>query len=399
MAARSGDLEASLNLGALLVDERRYAEALAHYQRALQADPLAAALWCDLGVLHSYREDPEAAEACFRRALHLEPGQARARFNLGLRLLREGRWEEGWEAFESRAWNLTMLAQIPAPHWAGESLAGKALLIGPEGGFGDMIQFCRYVPLLKQLGASRLGLICPRDLVRLFETLPGLDAVVALGDPIPGPDWDYWTLPLSLPLRCATRLDSVPAEIPYLQARPGWIDAWRPRLPAARLRVGLAWQGNPRFGRDAERSLPSLACLAPLATEGVQFVSLQKESSGQECVTSSGWPPFDPSPWLEDFADTAGLMTHLDLVITVDTAAAHLAGALGKPCWVMLPSPADWRWLKAGEASPWYPGNLRLFRQAEGETWDPVILRMAWDFRAFCANAEPSQGPGGVAPG
>lgn len=392
MTTHAGDLEASLNLGALLVDEQRYPEALAHYQRALEVHPQAPALWCDLGVLHSYRGAPEAAERCSHQALALEPSMDKARFNLGMVLLREGRWDSGWEAFESRAWNLAMRAQVAAPPWEGESLQGKALLIGPEGGFGDMIQFCRYVPLLKRQGASRIGLICQRELVRLFETLPGLDAVVALGDPIPGPDWDFWTLPLSLPLRCGTRLDSVPSEIPYLHPRTEWIEAWRPRLPEARLRVGLAWQGNPLHGRDAERSLPSLVSLAPLASPEVQFVSLQKGDSGLE-LAAPGLTCFDPSPWIEDFADTAGLLAHLDLVITVDTAAAHLAGALGRPCWVLLPSHADWRWLKALETSPWYPKGLRLFRQGSEAHWDSVVLKVAAAFRAFCASAEPGPGP------
>lgn len=395
MAAHSVDLEASLNLGALLVDQQRFPEALAHYQRALLEHPQAPGLWCDLGVLHSYCDAPEEAERCFRQALALDPAHAKARFNLSLLLLREGRWEEGWEAFESRAWNLTMLAQIPAPHWEGESLVGKSLLIGAEGGFGDMIQFCRYVPLLKRLGAGRVGLVCQRELQRLFETLPGLDVVVALGDPIPGPDWDFWTLPLSLPLRCATRLDRVPAEIPYLHPRPEWIEAWHARLLEGHFRVGLAWRGNPLHGRDADRSLPSLDSFAPLAQAKVQFVSLQLGAGYLE-NSPAALPRFDPSPWIEDFADTAGLLAHLDLVITVDTAAAHLAGALGRPCWVLLPSHADWRWLKEMEVSPWYPKGLRLFRQGQDEHWDQVMLRVATAFKAFCASVAPDPGPDGA---
>ncbi len=358
-------LQVHLNLGALLVNQKRFTEAAQLYDGALARFPASAALWSNLGMLPAY---------------------AKARFNLSYLLLRQGRLEEGWQALEARAWNLDLLARIHGPRWRGEPLDGKALLIGCEGGYGDMIQFGRYASVLKGMGAGRIGMVCHPALKRLFATLPGVDVVVAMGEEIPGPAWDFWTLPQSLPLHCGTRLDAIPAPIPYLQASPEEVQRWRSRLPPGGIRVGLAWRGNPRFENDADRSLPGLDLLAPwAAVEGVRFISLPQGHGGNEATQRlNGLELFDPSPWITDFSDTAALMSHLDLVISVDTAAAHLAGALGRPCWVLLPHhKTDWRWFKDREDSPWYPGSMRLFRQPDSERWEPVIEAVAAALRGF----------------
>jgi Flp pilus assembly protein TadD len=375
-----GCLRAHLNLGALLVNQKRFGEAGQLYDRAIELFPASPALWSNIGVLRTCLKDETEAERCCRTALRLDETYAKARFNLSYLLLRQGRFEEGLQALEARSWNLDLLARIPGPRWQGESLAGRSLLIGCEGGYGDMIQFGRYASVLKGGGAARIGIVCHPALKRLFATLPGVDAVVALGETIPGPDWDFWTLPLSLPLHCGTRLDSIPAPIPYLRAQSEEVLRWRSRLPMEGIRVGLAWKGNPLFENDADRSLSRLNLLAPLAAvRHVQFISLQKGAGQDEALQPpAGMRLFDPSPWIEDLADTAALLSTLDLVISVDTAVAHLAGALGIPCWVLLPHhKTDWRWLTDREDSPWYPGTMRLFRQPGPEDWTQVIEAVA----------------------
>jgi len=393
-------LQVHLNLGALLVNQKRFGEARDLYDAALARFPASAALWSNLGVLQACLKDEAEAERCCRRALALDASYAKARFNLSYLLLRQGRLEEGWQALEARSWNLDLLARVPGPRWRGESLAGRSLLIGSEGGYGDMIQFCRYAPLLKEAGLARIGIVCRPALKRLFASLPGVDVVVAMGDLIPEP-WDYWTLPLSLPLHCGTRLDTIPAPIPYLRASPDLVRSMGTRLPPAGIRVGLAWRGNPQFDNDEDRSLPSLTLLAPLAAvPGVQFVSLQKGGGdGDPPSPPPGVDVLDLGSCLGDFADTAALVAHLDLVISVDTAVAHLAGALGKPCWVLLPHyKTDWRWFKDREDSPWYPDSMRLFRQGDAEDWVPVIQAVAEALRRFTRELRRTLPPANALP-
>lgn len=379
-------LEACLNLGSLLVNQKRFQEAEAIYATALPKQIEVPSFWSSLGVLHTCMKHDTEAERCFREALRLDPNHHRARYNLSYLLLRQERLEEGWEALEARAWSLALTEQIPAPRWQGESLEGKAVLVGSEAGLGDMIQFIRYVPQLKQMGATRIGIVCPLPLKQLFTTVSGVDVVVALGEPVPDLGWDFWTLPLSAPHHCGTRVDSIPASIPYLHADPDLVQRWKARLPETGLKVGLAWKGNPRFENDFDRSLPNLETLAPLAAvPGIQFISLQKGIAEDEArQPPPGMALFDPSLWIQDFADTAALLENLDLVITVDTAVAHLAGALGRPCWVLLPQyKTDWRWFTERDDSPWYPGLMGLFRQDESGDWVAIINEIAGALRAF----------------
>ena len=379
-------LQAHLNLGALLVNQKQFDQAEQLYHRAMKRFPDSAALWSNQGALHACLQQEEAAEHCCRRALALDSTHAKARYNLSYLLLRQGRFEEGWQALEARSWNLDLLAKVSGPRWQGESVVGKSVLIGCEGGYGDMIQFCRYACGLKAEGAARIGIVCQPALKRLFQTLAGVDVVVALGELIPEPGWDVWTLPLSIPLHRNTRLDSIPAPIPYLQAQPDLSRKWSPLLPPDQVRVGLVWKGNTHFDNDDERSLPHLGLLAPLVVvPGVRFVSLQKGAGEAEAAhPPPGLELLDPSASIEDFADTAALIANLDLVISVDTATAHLAGALGKPCWVLLPYyKPDWRWFKDREDSPWYPGLMRLFRQPPSEGWGPVLQEVAAALHRF----------------
>jgi Flp pilus assembly protein TadD len=379
LALAPGLLQARLNFGLLLAAQKRFAEAEACYLRALQDAPRAPEAWSQLGVLYACHKREAEAEQCYRSALAIAPGHGAATFNLAYVLLRQGRYEEGWACMEARDWYAALDRELGLPRWQGESLADKAILIGLEAGHGDMIQFCRYTAQLKAAGARRVSVLCHPPLARLLRSLPGVDDSIALGDGVADPYWDFWTPPLSLPYRFATRLDTIPAELPYLAADPAAVAAWAARLGAGEgRRVGLVWKGNPRFENDRERSLPSLHTLAPLAAiPGLRFFSLQK-GAGEDEAAAPPFPLTDLAADIGDFADTAAIVANLDLVIAVDTAVAHLAGALGKPCWILLPEyKTDWRWLDGRDDTPWYPGVVRLFRQPAGGGWSPVIAAVA----------------------
>jgi hypothetical protein len=239
-----------------------------------------------------------------------------------------------------------------------------------------MLQFCRYAQNLKDRGAQTITLFCPPPLKQLLSSLTSVDKVISHDEKISCVEWDYWIPLLSIPYFCTTRLNSIPATIPYLTAPENLIKKWRELLPRQKFRVGLAWQGNPQFENDAERSMPSIAPLAPLwQVAGVDFISLQKtDASKPKIEHPEGLPITDLGSLLEDFADTAAVVASLDLVICVDTALAHLTGALGIPCWVLLPAyKPDWRWLVDRANSPWYPNTMRLFHQTESGNWSHLI--------------------------
>jgi Tfp pilus assembly protein PilF len=395
LALDPGLYEAALNLGALQARLKRYPEAEVSCHRASALRPEAAAPWTNLGaMLTCLRRDADAL-ACLLHALELERGNDRARFNLSYLLLRQGRWAEGLLCLESRPGLAELQAAVDGPRWDGAELAGRSLLVVSDAGLGDMIQMARYAPLLRARGAARLVLQCPSALKRLLARDAGFDLVLGGDEPLPRTGWDLWTPALSLPYLCQTRPESMPDRLPYLAADPDRVAHWRARrapgtpLPGA-LRVGLVWRGNPRHENDADRSLPALAALAPLAAvPGVVFVSLQCGAGADE----AGTPPPGlrlqrlPEPW-GDFAETAAIVAGLDLVIGVDTSTVHLAAALGTPTWVLLPDhKTDWRWLEGRSDSPWYPGLMRLFRQPVPGDWAPVVAAVttalcAWQARA-----------------
>lgn len=369
-------VQAYLNLGVVLLNQKRFIEAEVVLGDARQLAPDSPAAWSNLGVLMACMKREDEAESCYRTALELDGGYAKARFNLGYVLLRQGRFEEGWRCLEARDWYRALAAHFSCPRWLGETLAGKSVVIGFEAGHGDMIQFCRYAAALKTMGATRVTVVCHPGLKTLFETLSGVDETISFEDDVPMSGWDFWTPPMSLPHLCSTCMESIPAPIPYLAADPQRVANWTPLLPASGLRVGLAWKGNPRFENDGDRSLPSLDVLAPLgAVDGIRLVSLQKGPGEEDALhPPPGLRLLALGGALRDFADTAAIVANLDLIISVDTAVAHLAGALGKPCWVMLPDyRTDWRWLTERTDSPWYPERMRLFRQPRGGGWSPVV--------------------------
>lgn len=369
-----------LNFGALLAELKFFHAAEAAYRRALDVDPSLPGTWCNLGALLAQNHRDEEAEKCLHTALQLDPQHASAHFNLACLLLRKGRYTEGWFHLEFRDWYQPIEMRLRCRRWKGQSLANRAVLVVYEAGFGDMIQFCRYVAELRRLGADHVDMLCHPELKELLQTLDGVGEVFGFNDDVSASDWDYWVPVMSLPHYVGTQLDTIPAKLPYLAVPPAKAERWsqqvkRLNLPPA-LRVGLVWQGNPAFGNDSQRSLPGLQTLAPLwEVPGVQFFSLQKGQGEQEVRRLHlAQPLVNLAPELGNFADTAAIIAQLDLVISVDTAVAHLAGALGKPCWVLLPAfMTDWRWLEQRSDSPWYPGALQLFRQPQEGGWAPVI--------------------------
>ena len=372
LALAPDSLEPTLTLGALLTNAKRFKESEAVCQRAIMLRPEFPEPWTNLGVLYAMMKREEEAEQCHRTAMALDSTHWISRFNLAYVLLRQGRYDEGWTCLEARRWYAGLAARMTCPRWTGELLNGKSLLIGFEAGFGDMIQFVRYARVLKDRGARSIDLICHPPLKPLLAGQCGLDRVFAFDEALPDGDWDFWTPPMSAPFHCRSSLETIPARIPYLFADPERAAFWRPRLPAGRPRVGLVWKGNPRFENDRDRSLPSLRILEPLADVcGVHFVSLQKGAGEDEAEAPPGrLRPANLGSSIRDFADAAAIVSQLDLVIAVDTAAAHLAGALGVPARILLPDyKTDWRWLKDRDDSPWYPGVVRLFRQRTMGDW------------------------------
>jgi hypothetical protein len=252
-------------------------------------------------------------------------------------------------------------------------LAGRTILLHAEQGLGDTLQFVRYAPLVKARGGT-VVLEVQEPLFSLVATCPGVDRLVALGAPLP--PFDTHAPLLSLPGLLATDLASIPVEVPYLAADPALVEHWKAvRSPVRWLKVGIAWQGNPRHVNDRHRSLP-LARFEPLARlEGVRLLSLQRGPGSEQLAGAAGWMTADLGDALECFRDTAAAIRNLDLVVTVDSAVAHCAGALAAPVWVLLPYAPDWRWLLGRDDSPWYP-TMRLFRQAAPGDWDGVIDRV-----------------------
>jgi tetratricopeptide (TPR) repeat protein len=367
------------SLGAALVEGGRIDAALEHYRRAVAARPEDPDIWYGLGSAYLKTGDVSAALEHYDRALAVQPEHAAAGHNrLALRLL-QGKLLEAFPEYESRFRSQdAALARWPWKRWNGEPLAGRTLVLSPEPGFGDTLQFVRYAPAIQEQGA-RVVMVCNETQKPILARTPGIDALIT---PETAIEADYFVPLISLPHRMQTALETIPADIPYVFAEPGLVAAWQRRLaPCDGFKVGIVWQGNPLFPGDRQRSIP-LARFAPLASvPGVRLVNLQK-GPGLEQLSAVGaaWSVLDFGAEVDAaagaFMDTAAIMKNLDLVISSDTGAAHLAGALGVPVWVALQRVPDWRWLLEREDSPWYP-TMRLFRQTRPGDWAAVFERMA----------------------
>lgn len=379
---------ALLNLGLQLRSARRLKEAEHVISCAIAQVPGNHQALNALGLVLKDQRRFHEAEIALRQAVALEPGNPSYRLNLGNLLLYQNNWTEGLALFEARCeaglqGTYSNSPGLPFPQWRGEPIAGASLLIWPEQGYGDQIQLVRYVRKIKESGARHVTLVCNAATLALFSSMPEVDALIAREqfNPSACPRHDYWTYIWSIPLNLRSDPASIPAELPYLFAPAASASKWERYFPKRRFRVGLVWKGNPGNENDHVRSLPGLRTLEPLwQTEGVTFVSLQREATA-EVLRSAIGDRFilNLGSRATDFADMAGIISRLDLVVGVDTAVVHLAAALGKPAWILLSNVAtDWRWTCDGSTSIWYPGVVRLFRQDVGDTdWSGLIARVA----------------------
>ena len=374
------------NRGNALQEIGRLAQALASYDAALAISPDFAEAWHNRGgalqALNRHRE----AVASYERALALRGDYADAHWNESLARLCLGDFATGFTKYEWR-WRTSdadpARRALPQPLWLGEeALQGKSILLHAEQGVGDCLQFVRYAPMVAGRGAT-VVLAVHRELKSLLAG--SAEAVFAEGETLPPCDL---RCPLgSLPHAFRTTLATIPADVPYLRADAARTARWKTRLAASRsLRVGLAWAGNPAHKNDARRSIPFARVAPLLEIPDVQYVSLQKElrEADREALRSTPHV-INFAAELVDFAETAAVVANLDLIITVDTALAHLAGAMSKPTWILLPFSPDWRWLLDREDSPWYP-TARLFRQSQIDDWPNVIARVAAELGRFALN-------------
>jgi hypothetical protein len=375
LALKPDYTEAHNNRGNALLDLNRPAEALVDYESAMAHKPLAFAL-VNRGSALRYLDRIEEALDSFDRAIALEPDLAEAHWNKALLCLSLGDFKQGWPNYEWRWRGATDLVprEFTQPQWRGEDLAGKTILLHAEQGFGDSIQFVRYVPTVAAKG-GRIALELPDGLMPLIGKIDGVIGLYHRGDTLPA--FDLHCPLLSLPLAFGTTLETIPAPAPYLHAPVEHIPNWRARF--ARIggpRIGLVWSGKPTHKNDHNRSI-ALSRLEPLIlVPSARFISLQGEYRDADLPILDRLPILRIEDALTDFAETAAAIGELDLVITVDTAVAHLAGAMGKPFWLLLSHIQDWRWLSQRTDSPWYP-SARLFRQAQIGEWDSAITHVA----------------------
>jgi tetratricopeptide (TPR) repeat protein len=399
------------NLGACLTGCERFEAAIAACEEALALDPDFAPAHVNLGIIHERMGNVDASVAAHRRAISADPNFSQGYANLAVALRNKGELDEMLEAsyqavrlapdnaqtrfghahfllmcgdlvngFAEYQWGHKYglsegTPRFDGPEWQGEDFAGKTLLIFAEYGIGDALQFVRYMPMVVARGGSVVLQVQPA-IAALLRPMPG---VTVFGRHEPAPHYDLQLPLMDLPRIFGTALDTIPADIPYLKADSIKVEKWREALgdPSA-LKVGVVWAGSPLHKGDRQRSLSAEAVLPRLVMSGVQLFSLQKEPRGADrpVLQQLGADIVDLAPLLGDFTDTAAAVSALDLVISVDTSVAHLAGALGRPCWMLLPYAVDWRWLREREDTPWYP-TMRLFRQSRPQAWDGVLARVS----------------------
>lgn len=352
-------------------EEFRFKEAVSDYTRAIELAPDYPEAFFNRGNALEELNRLEEARADFESALKLRPDYGDAHFNLGLNLLKRGHFKEGWAEYEWRKKRTVPIAarSFDRPLWRGEDLKGKTLFVYAEQGFGDTIQFCRYLPLIEALGATVI-FAAPKALHRLLNAWAIIDE-----DRVPE-NFDYHAPLLSLPGILGTTEATIPASTPYLTAKASIADIFHTTgRNLDLLRVGIAWTGRPTFIRNAHRSI-RFEQLAPLWTrQDIAWISLQRDVPACDAPALATSAVEDISQSLTDFAATAAVIATLDLVITVDTAVAHLTGALGKPVWILLPFSSDWRWLTDRTDSPWYP-SAQLFRQEKPGDWTGVFQQV-----------------------
>jgi tetratricopeptide (TPR) repeat protein len=375
------------NIGAILQWLGRDTEALPWFDKALALRPNFIAAFTNKASSLQQHHRFDEVFAIYHHMKTIDPGVAEAEWNLSLLHMLHGNFEAGWLGREAR-WKVysVVYPKVSEPLWLGEgSVEGKTILVCADEGLGDSIQFARYVPMLAARGA-RVILVVQDALYRLLSDLPGVSQCLPLSATGTLPAFDLHCSIMSLPLAFGTRLDTIPSRTGYLlPPAASYLQAWENRLgPRDRLRVGIVWSGNPAHDNDRNRSIP-LRTFVRLLDLDATFVSLQKDpKADDQAILLERSDIIDLTGQLTDFADTAALISGLDLVITVDTSVAHLAGALGRPTWILLPYVPDWRWLLDRDDSPWYP-TVRLFRQTETREYDSVLDRLRGELQALIA--------------
>lgn len=361
-----------------LLKEERFGEAEALLQSALASGTGPIPLWKQLAVAMRHLGKIDAARQILEMVVQTIPGDMHSRFDLSEILLLQGEFNRGWREYRFRykmEHTLMISRHVQTPRWEGQSIKGKTLLIHDEQGYGDTFQFLRMVAWARERSGARVILEVNPDSYSLAKRCAGYDDIITLGT-IP-PAFDFHCELMSLPLAMGLQLRDLPGSTSYLSADPARIEKWRARLaPLPRPLAGLVWAGRPTHTNDARRSM-ALSDLAPLAQEGVTFVALQKGPAAEQAKTPPpGMALVSLSDEIDDFEDTAAILTLLDVLVSIDSSPVHLAGALGRPAWVMLPFVPDWRWLLGREDTPWYP-SVRLFRQQAHGEWGPVLASVA----------------------
>ncbi len=374
--------DAHTNLGNALHERGKMEEAEACHQRALSLKPDFYMSHNNLGSLFHNQGKLEEAIACYRRAIFLKPDFPLAHFNLSNIYLLKGNLKEGWEEYKYRYRRQVVkylnpdYLFFPQPYWDGSEIKGKTILLYAEQGFGDTIQFIRYVPMVLEK-CDKIIVVCQEELIPLMSRVNSMrqvEQVVAQGKQLP--DFDFQCPLLNLPSVFNTTLETVPAAIPYITNDPQKVSRWRERLQSdsGGLKIGLCWSGRPTHKNDRNRSIPLNMFSMPGEMQNITFYSLQKGKAAEQASNPpDGMNLVDYTNHLNDLSDTAALIENLDLIISVDTSVAHLAGALGKPVWTLLPFMPDWRWLLDRADTPWYP-TMRLFRQSSMRDWSEVII-------------------------
>ena len=379
-------------LGFVLSRQLRFAEAMERLEMALALQPDLVTAHNELGLCHTQLGNVDEALIHFDTALCVQPDHPLAHFNRALAWLKRGKFREGWVEYEWR-WKTGLVArpEVPRPRWDGAPLQGRGIFIHTEQGSGDVFQFVRFLSMVKERN-GRIVFACPTYLSPILQGLEEVDEWFPID--VPGNiHFDVQVPLLSLPAALGIVENTIPRTVPYLSADPQRVRRWGAHLQGlSGFKVGLCWQGSPTHRGDRLRSLP-LSLFAPLGrVPSVHLISLQKGAGEEQITPNLNWGPLTVLEGRDEdggFSDTAAILQHLDLVITCDTSVAHLAGALGRPVWVLLPIGSDWRWLEHRSDSPWYP-TMRLFRQRLFRDWVSVLKEVEEALRQEVVRSIPS---------